>query len=215
MAHSDAREQMVVRQIEGRGVQDPTVLAAMRLVPRERFVPGRFRAFAHADRPLPIGEGQTISQPYVVALMIEAAGVGPNDRVLEIGTGSGYAAAVLSRLAAELFTIERHAALAEQARIVLAGLGYANIELRIGDGTLGWPEAAPFDAILASAGGPVVPASWRDQLAIGGRLVMPVGPRLGQRLVKLVRTGAATWAEEDLGDVAFVPLVGAEGWQDG
>ena len=215
MDHVGARELMVVRQIEGRGVVDPAVLAAMRLVPRERFVPGRFQAFAHADRPLPIGEAQTISQPYVVALMVEAAGVGPGDRVLEIGTGSGYAAAVLSRIAARVFTIERHEVLAEQARATLAGLGYANIELRTGDGTLGWPEAAPFDAILASAGGPVVPASWQDQLAIGGRLVMPVGPRLGQRLMKLVRTGADDWAEEDLGDVAFVPLVGAQGWQDG
>jgi protein-L-isoaspartate(D-aspartate) O-methyltransferase len=164
---------------------------------------------------LPIEAGQTISQPYVVALMLDAAELSSRDRVLEIGAGSGYAAAVMSRIAAQVFAIERHAELVELAGARFKRLGYANIELRAGDGTQGWPEAAPFDVIIASAGGPAIPQALKQQLAIGGRLVMPVGdsPR-SQRLIKVRRAGADAFAEEDLGPVAFVPLIGAHGWRE-
>jgi protein-L-isoaspartate(D-aspartate) O-methyltransferase len=164
------RERMVNRQIAARGVRDPRVLRAMREVPREQFVAPGLEEFAYEDSPLPIAEQQTISQPYIVALMIEAAEIGQGDKVLEIGTGSGYAAAVLSRIANEVYTIERHASLAQAAASRFARLGYRNIEVRRGDGTLGWPEAAPFDAIIVTAGGPEVPETLRRQLRIGGRL---------------------------------------------
>jgi protein-L-isoaspartate(D-aspartate) O-methyltransferase len=210
---AEARERMVQHQIVGRGVQDPAVLSAMRKVPREAFVPRHLARRAHADEPLPIGGGQTISQPYIVALMTEALRLRPEDRVLEIGTGSGYAAAVLAEIAAEVYTIERLAGLAEPARQRLAERGYANVRVRHGDGSLGWAEHAPYDAIVVTAGGPQVPRSLLAQLALGGRLVMPVGstPRM-QRLVRVVRTGESAYEREDLGDVAFVPLIGAEGW---
>jgi protein-L-isoaspartate(D-aspartate) O-methyltransferase len=206
---------MVARQIEARGVRDARVLQAMREVPRHAFVPAALAESAYDDRALPIAAGQTISQPYVVALMLEALALRPADRVLEVGTGSGYAAALLSRLAAEVYTIERHAELGELARERLAALGYANVRVRIADGTLGWPEAAPFDAILVSAGGPRVPASLEAQLAVAGRLVIPVGAGRGsQQLLRVVRTAADRLEREDLGDVQFVPLVGAEGWDE-
>jgi protein-L-isoaspartate(D-aspartate) O-methyltransferase len=209
------RERMVERQIEARGVRDARVLQAMREVPRHAFVPAALAESAYDDRALPIAAGQTISQPYVVALMLEALALRPADRVLEVGTGSGYAAALLSRLAAEVYTIERHAELGELARERLAALGYANVRVRIADGTLGWPEAAPFDAILVSAGGPRVPASLEAQLAVAGRLVIPVGAGRGsQQLLRVVRTAADRLEREDLGDVQFVPLVGAEGWDE-
>jgi protein-L-isoaspartate(D-aspartate) O-methyltransferase len=209
------RERMVARQIEARGVRDARVLQAMREVPRHAFVPAALAESAYDDRALPIAAGQTISQPYVVALMLEALALRPADRVLEVGTGSGYAAALLSRLAAEVYTIERHAELGELARERLAALGYANVRVRIADGTLGWPEAAPFDAILVSAGGPRVPASLEAQLAVAGRLVIPVGAGRGsQQLLRVVRTAADRLEREDLGDVQFVPLVGAEGWDE-
>lgn len=208
-----AAARMVERQIAARGVADARVLAAMRAVPRDAFVPLPERDAAFDDGPLPIGEGQTISQPYVVALMCEAAGVEPGDRVLDVGTGSGYAAAVLSRLAARVCSIERHASLAEAARERLAGLGYGNVEVRAGDGTLGWPEAgAVFDAIVVAAAAPAVPEALKRQLAAGGRLVIPVGGRRGQSLLRLRRTAAGGFEEEDLGAVAFVPLVGGQGW---
>jgi protein-L-isoaspartate(D-aspartate) O-methyltransferase len=209
----EARDRMVEYQIAGRGVRDPAVLAAMRAVPRERFVAEGQAAFAYTDGPLPIGEGQTISQPYVVALMTEALRLTPRDRVLEIGTGSGYAAAVLAVIVAEVYTIERLPGLAESARRRLTELGYANVHVRQGDGSLGWPEHAPYDAIVVTAGGPEVPPSLLRQLAIGGRLVMPVGPTPHeQMLVRVIRTGPDAYERESLGEVAFVPLIGAEGW---
>ena len=207
------RERMVERQIAARGVNDPRVLAAMREVPRETFVAPGFEEFAYEDSPLPVAEGQTISQPYIVALMIEAAEVKPGDRVLEIGTGSGYAAAVLARIAAEVYTIERLGALAESAKRRLGQLGYRNVQVRVGDGTLGWPEAAPFDAIIVTAGGPEIPESLRNQLKIGGRLVIPIGSLPDeQRLVKVVRDGEHAFHEEVGRPVWFVPLIGEHGW---
>src|SRR5919201_2515036 len=187
----------------------------MRQVPREGFVASGFEEFAYEDSPLPIAAGQTISQPYIVAVMTEAAELKSGDRVLEIGTGSGYAAAVLSRIAAEVYTVERHGALAETAKRRFARLGYRNIEVRHGDGTLGWPEAAPFDAIIVTAGGPEIPESLRRQLKIGGRLVIPIRSLTDeQRLVKVVRDGEHAFHEEDLGPVRFVPLIGEHGWSE-
>jgi len=210
-----ARSRMVERQVARRGVTDPHVLDAMRAVPRERFVPEGMQEFAYEDSPLPIEAGQTISQPYIVAHMIEAAGIAPGDRVLEIGAGSGYAAAVMSRIADRVFTIERHAELSDLAARRLREIGYDNVEVRTGDGTLGWPEEAPFDAILAAAGGHEIPNVLLDQLAIGGRLVMPVGadPRR-QSLMQVIRTGAAAFERADLGEVVFVPLIGEHGWSE-
>lgn len=199
---------MVDRHIEARGIRDPLVLDAMRTVPRERFVPEEARHEAYADRPLPIGEGQTISQPYVVALMVEALGVRPTDRVLEVGVGSGYASAVLGRIAREVFGVERHASLARVAADRLASLGHANVHVQHADGTLGWPEHAPFDAILVSAGGPRVPEALLEQLAPGGRLVIPVGdPQRDQELLRIERSMEGTLSRESLGRVQFVPLV--------
>ena len=207
------RGRMVDRQIAGRGIRDRRVLEAMRQVPRELFIGRGLEEFAYADSPLPIAQEQTISQPYMVALMIEAAAVEPGDKVLEIGTGSGYGAAVLGRIAERLYTMERHRELAEAARQRLARLGYRNIEVRHGDGTLGWPEAAPFDAIIVTAGGPEIPETLRDQLEPGGRMIIPVGALAHeQRLMKVVRDGAHEFHEEVLGPVRFVPLIGAHGW---
>src|SRR5215217_4789969 len=209
------RDRMVERQIAGRGIADPRVLSAMRRVPREGFVAPGLEEFAYEDSPLPIDEAQTISQPYIVALMIEAAEVKRGDRVLDVGTGSGYAAAVLSEIAGEVYTIERHRALAEAAKRRLAKLGYRNIKVRHGDGTLGWPEAAPFDAIIVAAGGPEIPEALRAQLKIGGRLIIPVGDLIHyQRLVKIVRRGEHDFSEQELEPVRFVPLIGEQGWTD-
>jgi protein-L-isoaspartate(D-aspartate) O-methyltransferase len=205
---------MVDRQIESRGVRDEAVLSAMRKVPRERFVPETLAELAYDDRPLPIGEGQTISQPYVVGAMTEALRLRPTDRVLEIGTGSGYAAAVLSVIAAEVYTIERLQKLAESARRRLAELGYSDVHVRYGDGSLGWPEHAPYDAIFATASGPDVPTALLEQLAIGGRLVMPIGKLDHQRLVRVERTGPEHYTREFLEPVVFVPLIGAQGWPE-
>ena len=202
------RARMVESQVAGRGIQDRRVLDAMRLVPREAFVRPGFKPFAYEDTALPIEAGQTISQPYVVALMIAAADVDRSDRVLEVGAGSGYAAAVLSCIAAEVYAIERLAVLAEGARKRLQRLGYHNIKIRTGDGTRGWPEAAPFNAILVSAGAPEIPPALKEQLAIGGRLVMPIGStENSQQLIKAVRTGQDAFEIEDIGGVQFVPLV--------
>ena len=184
----------------------------MRLTPREMFVDPESSAEAFQDRPLGIGERQTISQPYVVALMIAAAGVKRGERVLEIGTGSGYAAAVASRVAGKVYTVERHGSLAAAARRRFDNLGFGNIETRVGDGTLGWPDAAPFDAILVAASGPVVPEALKRQLGLGGRLVMPVGEAGRQELRKLTRKGEDAYEVESLGRVAFVPLIGEQGW---
>jgi protein-L-isoaspartate(D-aspartate) O-methyltransferase len=208
------RDHMVDVQIAGRGVRDPLVLEAMRRVPRERFVSGGTEEFAYEDSALPIEAGQTISQPFIVALMIEAAEVEPGQRVLEIGTGSGYAAAVISQIADQVYTVERHAELGALAGKRFREVGYDNIEVRIGDGTAGWPEAAPFDAILVAAVGPSVPKPLRDQLAPYGHLVMPIGGEERQRLVKLTRISNDKFEEESLGDVRFVPLIGEHGWKD-
>jgi protein-L-isoaspartate(D-aspartate) O-methyltransferase len=209
------RHRMVASQVARRGVTDQGVLEAMRQVPREAFVGAGMEEFAYEDTPLPIAAGQTISQPYIVALMIEAAQIKPGDRVLDVGTGSGYAAAVLSRLAGKVFSVERHRELADSARRALNKLKYTNVEVRHGDGTLGWADASPFDAILVAAGGPQVPEPLRRQLKIGGRLVIPIG-EVGaiQELVKVVRDGEDRFHEEDLGPVTFVPLVGAAGWAE-
>jgi protein-L-isoaspartate(D-aspartate) O-methyltransferase len=213
---SAERERMIAGQIETRGVTAPRVLEALRHVPREEFVPAALARFAYDDGPLPIGVGQTISQPYIVAAMIAAAWVSPGDRVLEIGTGSGYGAAVVSRIADEVFTVERIESLAEAARNRLAELGYTNVHVLAGDGSLGWPEHAPYDAIVVTAGGPKVPRPLLSQLASGRRLVMPVGETQGgQRLVRVVRTDEHEYEYEDLEEVAFVPLIGAEGWSQG
>jgi protein-L-isoaspartate(D-aspartate) O-methyltransferase len=208
-----ARRRMVEEQIAGRGIRHPAVLRAMQSVPRERFVPEPERPYAYDDAPLPIGEGQTISQPYVVALMIEALDPQVGDRVLEIGTGSGYSAAVLAEVVAEVYTIERLEGLATTARARLETLGYRNVHVRCGDGTLGWPEEAPFDGIVVTAGGPEVPAPLLGQLGIDAHLVMPVGqtPRF-QQLVRVTRRGETAYDRTVLGDVAFVPLIGAAAW---
>jgi len=208
-----ARAQMVKTQIAQRGIRDARVLEAMRCVPREAFVEPGYEEFAYEDGPLPINEGQTISQPYIIALMIEAADIQPGDHVLEVGTGSGYAAAVLSRIAAQVYTIERHEALARVAQQRFEQLGYHNIEVRAGDGTRGWMDAAPFDAILVAAAGPEIPQALKTQLAIGGRLIIPVGEQTWhQTLRKIQRDGETEYEVENLGAVAFVPLVGEQGW---
>ena len=209
----DLRNEMVSRQIEARGVTDPRVSSAMRVVPREVFVPEEFRHQAYDDTPLPIGEGQTISQPYVVALMVEALDLEGHERVLEVGAGSGYAAAVLGRVAREVHAIETHRSLADGARERLEAIGYDNVHVHWADGTQGWAVHAPFDAILVSAGSPEVPRSLLTQLAIGGRLVIPVGRDLTvQELLRVHRTGEDVYERESLGAVQFVPLIGSEGW---
>ncbi|RJF75808.1 protein-L-isoaspartate(D-aspartate) O-methyltransferase [Rhodopseudomonas palustris] len=210
---AERRARMVETQICARGVQDPRVLAAMARVPREAFVPELTRQLAYDDSPLPIGCDQTISQPYIVAVMIEALQLKGGERVLEIGAGSGYAAAVLAEIAGTVVTIERVAALAERARTTLADLSIRNVEVREGDGSRGCRERAPFDAIVVAAGGPQVPDSLKAQLATGGRLVMPVGAdQLTQKLVRVTRAADGQFVTEDLTDVRFVPLIGAEGW---
>jgi protein-L-isoaspartate(D-aspartate) O-methyltransferase len=207
------RARMVEDQLARRGISDERVLAAMGAVPREAFVMPDLRPAAYEDCPLPIGEGQTISQPYIVALMIEAAELKPGDRVLEVGAGCGYAAAVMGRIAAQIFGIERHKALGAAARDNLAALGIGNVTIVVGDGTTGLAQEAPFDAIVVSAGGPEVPAALKAQLAIGGRLVIPVGTlEREQTLRKVTRTSETEYPEEDLGLVAFVPLIGEAGW---
>ncbi len=206
---------MVEHHIRARGVRDLRVLAAMEAVPREAFLPPELAELAYEDRPLPIEAGQTISQPYIVALMTEALRIQPGEDVLEIGTGSGYAAAVLAGVARRVYTVERHAELADLARERLARLGYHNVLVHCGDGTLGWPEHAPFAAIVAAASGPEVPAALIEQLALGGRLVMPVGSSRAQELVRVTRVGPTELRHEDLGAVQFVPLIGEQGWTGG
>jgi protein-L-isoaspartate(D-aspartate) O-methyltransferase len=216
MAHlEDQRRHMLAEQIAARGIADRAVLEAMQAVPREMFVPESAAEFAYEDTPLPIEAGQTISQPYIVALMAAGLELTPRDRVLEVGAGSGYAAAVLSRIASEVYAIERHELLAELAARRMKELGYDNVHIIHGDGTLGWSTRAPYDAILVSAGGPSVPDALRAQLAIGGRLVIPVGttPRL-QELVRVTRIGEREYREENLGRVQFVPLIGVQGWDE-
>ena len=205
------RERMVREQIEARGVTDLRVLEAMRRVPRHLFVPPDYRDLAYSDGPLPIGHGQTISQPFIVAYMTALLRLKCDEKVLEIGTGSGYQAAVLAHLAREVHTVERIPALAEQARQRLEALGLDNVTVHLGDGTLGLPELAPFDAILVTAAAPKVPQSLLDQLADGGRLVIPVGSRGVQYLERWLRFGDE-FRRQVLDPVAFVPLIGEEGW---
>ncbi len=201
------RHEMVERQIKERGIKDRRVLAALAEVPRHLFVPDNLRGRAYEDSALPIGSGQTISQPYIVALMTELLELSPGDRVLEIGTGSGYQAAVLSRTAAEVYTIEILPPLAEQARRLLADRGYTNVTVRAGDGYQGWPEKAPFDAILVTAAPPSVPQPLLDQLAVGGRLVLPVGTQL-QDLLVYTRRRDGTFDQQKVLPVRFVPMTG-------
>ena len=205
---------MIREHLIGQGIRDPEVLAAMREVPREAFVAEGMEELAYEDNPLPIDEGQTISQPYIVAYMTEALELSAQDRVLEIGTGSGYAAAVLSRIVTTVYTVERLAGLARSAGQRLEMLGYTNIHVHEGDGTLGWPEHAPYDAIVVTAGAPDVPKPLLEQLAIGGRLVIPVGlTSYLQMLVRVRRIADQDYRSEDLCSVRFVPLIGAAGWQ--
>ena len=205
---------MVREQLEARGITDRRVLAAFERVPRETFVTRNERIEAYDDRPLPIGEGQTISQPYIVALTVQSLGLRGTERVLEVGTGSGYEAAILSELAQEVFSVERLPRLARFARENLARGGFSGVRVRVDDGTLGWPEHAPFDAIAVSAGAPSVPRPLLEQLAVGGRLVIPVGPEEAQTLVRVTQTAHGVFDEEELSSVRFVPLVGAEGWPE-
>jgi len=210
-----ARERMVEEQLARRGITDPKVLMAMRFIPRHLFMEESFWGRAYDDHPLPIGQGQTISQPYMVALMTQALKVEEDDRVLEIGTGSGYQAAILAKMAKKVFTIERHAVLAKRAREVFDQLNFHNIAIRIGDGTIGWSEFAPYNGIVVTAGSPDVPQPLLNQLSEeGGRLVIPVGERGFQRLKVITRTGDSWQTAEDVG-CTFVPLVGKHGWGEG
>ncbi|MDX2317559.1 MAG: protein-L-isoaspartate(D-aspartate) O-methyltransferase [Hyphomicrobiaceae bacterium] len=211
--HARDRAFMVARHLEARGITDPDVLTAMGKVPREAFVSEPLSEFAYEDSPLPIEAGQTISQPYIVARMVELAEVKPGDKVLEVGAGSGYAAAVMSRIAAHVYAIERHEELATEARAREKRLGYDNLEIIHADGTKGLPEHAPFNAIVVSAGGPKVPEALKRQLAVDGRLVIPVGLGPQQTLLLVRRVDAETFEEEDHGAVTFVPLIGEEGWE--
>lgn len=209
------REAMIERQLKRRGINQAPILDAFRQVPREAFVGDQYAHLAYGDHPLPIKAGQTISQPYIVALMIEAAAIKPGDNVLEVGAGSGYAAAVISRVAARVVGIERHHDLVGLARERLRRLGYDNVAILEGDGTKGCRDHAPFDAILAAASGSHVPRALIEQLAPEGRIVMPVGePGWAQRLIKVTKQEDGILREENLGAVRFVPLIGEEGWSD-
>lgn len=211
MSFDEQREWMVRNQLEAWGIADPRVLDAMRRVPRELFVPEQEKNAAYYDGALPIGEGQTISQPFVVAYMTEMLRLQGDEKVLEIGTGSGYQTAMLSLLAAEVYTVERIARLSQRAQETLAGWGAANVHFRVGDGSRGWPEHAPYDAILVTCAAPAAPQPLVNQLADGGRLIVPVGPRGYQDLV-LVRRAGETVTQDRLSPVAFVPLIGEHGW---
>jgi protein-L-isoaspartate(D-aspartate) O-methyltransferase len=208
----EARRNMVELQIASRGVHDERVLSAMRSVPRHLFVPASYRDAAYNDCPLPIGRGQTISQPYIVAVMTELLQLRPDDRVLEIGGGSGYQAAILGTLAREVISIERIPEVAEMAKENLSGAGITNVTIVIGDGTLGYPARAPYDAVLITAAAPEVPPPLLDQLAEGGRLVAPVGSRDLQELVRCTKREGVV-SREHFGGVVFVPLLGRHGWE--
>ena len=205
---------MVARQLRRRGIRDERVLEAMATTPREQFVPGVPTSLAYDDRALPIDAGQTISQPYMVARMTELLRVKPGDRVLEIGTGSGYQAAVLARLGAEVTSIERLPDLAEGARAALRQVGIEGVDVRVGDGSIGEPEGAPWDGIVVTAAAPSVPDALREQLGEGARLVIPVGPLQQQDLIVVERRGPNDWQEWSDGAVVFVPLVGEGGWSE-
>ena len=213
--YAKQRKKMVDSQIRSRGVRDERVLRAMEKIPRHLFIDEGLIDQAYNDNPLPIGEKQTISQPYIVALMTEALEIKSSDKVLELGTGSGYQAAILAELADRVFTVERLASLAQKARKLLESLNYYNVVIRVGDGTYGWREESPFDAIAVSAGSPSIPRMLVEQLAIGGRLVIPVGGRYSQSLIKLTRLSENPddVKKEDLGGCRFVSLIGEHGWK--
>jgi protein-L-isoaspartate(D-aspartate) O-methyltransferase len=206
-----AKKQMIDRHLIARGIEDPGVLRAMEKVPRERFVPEHLQDAAYGDHALPVDHNQTISQPYIVALMTEALELKGTERVLEIGTGSGYQCAILAELSKEVYTVERIEALTETAKKVLEALGYGNIHFQVSDGTLGWMEHAPYHAIIVTAGAPDIPQPLLDQLEEGGRLVVPVGGRMGQDLIKVTKRKGKL-VKESLGPVQFVQLLGAHGW---
>lgn len=213
MDYARARFEMVEGQLIPRGIKSPEVLNAFRTVPRHEFVGRRYRDEAYSDHPLPIGEGQTISQPYMVALMTERLRLKGADKVLEVGTGSGYQAAILSRIAGEVYSVERFPALATMAASTMKLLGYSNFKLKVGDGTMGWEEFAPYDGIVVTAGSPIVPPTLLKQLKDGGRMVIPVGGELGQILTVVEKRGDLFKADEVCGCV-FVPLIGKEGWRE-
>ena len=208
------REWMVQTQLMGRGITDEAVINSMLIVPRHKYVMEGKQEYAYYDSALEIESGQTISQPYIVALMAQALELNASDSVLEIGTGSGYSSAILSHIATNIYTIERHEVLAHLAKERFITHGYNNIEVLVGDGTLGWSEKAPFDAILVTAGGPVIPGPLIEQLAIGGRLVIPVGDKGEQKLMRIKKISTSELIEENLGTVRFVPLIGTEGWKE-
>lgn len=214
MEFAIARERMVADQLRARGITDPRVLTAMGRVPRHRFVEEALAARAYGDYPLPIGEKQTISQPYMVALMTQALELVGGERVLEVGTGSGYQTAILAELATKVYSVERIRSLADRARAILEELGYYNVLIRVGDGTLGWREEAPFDAVLVTAAAPEVPAPLVEQLKAAGRLVIPVGGSTAQVLKCLVKEPDGLVRESELVGCVFVKLVGEQGWQD-
>jgi protein-L-isoaspartate(D-aspartate) O-methyltransferase len=207
------RMRMVDEQIAGRGVKDERVLAAMRKVPRHEFLPEAIRGMAYEDSALPLGEGQTMSQPYMVAIMTELLELKGTERVLEIGTGSGYQAAILAELCEKVYTVERIKPLADTARLALDRLGYRTVAIKVYDGTYGWKEMAPFDAIVVTAGSPDVPAPLVEQLKEGGKLVIPVGERYGQLLVRMVKTAEGVITEKSI-RCMFVPLIGNHGWKE-
>lgn len=212
MNFANARRRMVERQVQGKGVNDPRVIDAMLQVPRHLFVEEALQGQAYSDYPLPIGEKQTISQPFMVAFMTAALRLSGGEKVLEVGTGSGYQAAVLARMGAKVYTVERFIVLARRARKVLDAIGAGNVNICVSDGTVGWESEAPFDAIIVTAGAPAIPEQYRCQLAVGGRLVIPVGPQGSQVLKRVTRTGMDDYLEENLLDCRFVPLVGRYGW---
>jgi len=208
------RVRMVEEQLQGRGIFDQRVLTAMREVPRHLFVPEANQALAYEDQPLPIGHGQTISQPYIVALMLQALELDGHEHALEVGTGSGYQAALLGKLVEHVYTVEIIPELAQSARVLLNQLRYHNVEVVAANGSIGWRAGAPYDAIIVAAASPHLPLSLTEQLQDGGRLVIPVGTLFEQKLLRVWKRGAAL-ETEDLGECAFVPLVGEEGWKSG
>ncbi len=213
--YSIARRRMVEKQVQGRGVKDPKVIEAMLRVPRHLFVEEALQSQAYSDFPLPIGEKQTISQPFIVGLMTEALELKGGEKILEIGTGSGYQAAVLAQIVHRVYSVERIVSLARRARKVLDSIGCRSVHIKVTDGTFGWEDQAPFDGIVVTAGGPAVPEKYLQQLAVGGRLIVPVGQLGNQVLKRITRVGEKKFEQEDLVDCRFVPLVGKHGWQEG
>jgi protein-L-isoaspartate(D-aspartate) O-methyltransferase len=213
MNYAALRDRMAAEQLVGRGISDKKVLEAFRKVERHKFIPEEFRDNAYQDHPLPIGEGQTISQPYMVALMTESLNLKGGEKILEIGAGSGYQAAILAGIAKEVYSVERVEALAKKAESLLKELGYNNVKIKVGDGTMGWPENAPYDGIIVTAGAPKIPDAYIDELNIGGRLVIPVGGAFSQALTIVEKKPGGIQTRELCGCV-FVPLVGKEGWRE-